>query len=373
MTELPLLVIDVQRGGPSTGLPTKTEQADLLQAMFGRNGESPVPVVAPATPADCFDTALDAARIALTYRTPVLLLSDGYIANGSEPWLDPGRRRAARLSVEFTTEPNAPGRIRRLLALSARPARPSPGPGRCPAPPDSNTASAASRSRTARATSPTTPTTTTAWSALRAGQDRRNRRPARPGGGRPVRPGRGPGGGLGLDVRADHRRRRRVRRAGHPVAHVHLRHLNPCPPNLGEVLCALPARRRAGDEPRPARACCCAPSTWSTPIALHEGRRPAVRRGRTRSGVSPKRSKEPDMTTIDSACRASAAAWSPRPRRSCRRRTSSPTRRCAGAPAAATTRSWPRSRASCPSSGMRRGEHRVRLGHRLLRPASRTT
>jgi 2-oxoglutarate ferredoxin oxidoreductase subunit alpha len=89
MTELPLLVIDVQRGGPSTGLPTKTEQADLLQAMFGRNGEAPVPIVAPQSPGDCFDAALEAARIAITYRTPVMLLSDGYLANGSEPWRIP--------------------------------------------------------------------------------------------------------------------------------------------------------------------------------------------------------------------------------------------------------------------------------------------
>jgi 2-oxoglutarate ferredoxin oxidoreductase subunit alpha len=89
MTELPLLVVDVQRGGPSTGLPTKTEQADLLQAMFGRNGESPVPIVAPRSPGDCFDAALEAARIAITYRTPVMLLSDGMLANGSEPWRIP--------------------------------------------------------------------------------------------------------------------------------------------------------------------------------------------------------------------------------------------------------------------------------------------
>ena len=89
MTELPLLVVDVQRGGPSTGLPTKTEQADLLQAMFGRNGESPVPIVAPRSPGDCFDAALEAIRIAVTYRTPVMLLSDGMLANGSEPWRIP--------------------------------------------------------------------------------------------------------------------------------------------------------------------------------------------------------------------------------------------------------------------------------------------
>ncbi|WP_037574993.1 2-oxoacid:acceptor oxidoreductase subunit alpha [Phaeacidiphilus oryzae] len=104
--ELPLLVVDIQRGGPSTGLPTKTEQADLLQAMFGRNGEAPVPIVAPATPAECFSAALEAARIALTYRTPVFLLSDGYLANGSEPWRIPDVASLPDLGVEFATEPN---------------------------------------------------------------------------------------------------------------------------------------------------------------------------------------------------------------------------------------------------------------------------
>ncbi|WP_119728306.1 2-oxoacid:acceptor oxidoreductase subunit alpha [Thermomonospora amylolytica] len=88
-TELPLLIVDVQRAGPSTGMPTKTEQADLLQVMFGRNGEAPVPIVAPRSPSDCFDAALEAARIAVKYRTPVVLLSDGYLANGSEPWRIP--------------------------------------------------------------------------------------------------------------------------------------------------------------------------------------------------------------------------------------------------------------------------------------------
>ncbi|MFV0134283.1 2-oxoacid:acceptor oxidoreductase subunit alpha [Streptomyces sp. HMX87] len=104
--ELPLLVVDIQRGGPSTGLPTKTEQADLLQAMYGRNGEAPVPVVAPRTPADCFDAALDAARIALTYRTPVFLLSDGYLANGSEPWRIPELEELPDLAVQFAQGPN---------------------------------------------------------------------------------------------------------------------------------------------------------------------------------------------------------------------------------------------------------------------------
>jgi 2-oxoglutarate ferredoxin oxidoreductase subunit alpha len=104
--ELPLLVVDIQRGGPSTGLPTKTEQADLLQVMFGRNGEAPVPVVAAATPRDCFHAAIEAARIALKYRTPVVLLSDGYLGNGSEPWLIPDVASLPDISVAFATEPN---------------------------------------------------------------------------------------------------------------------------------------------------------------------------------------------------------------------------------------------------------------------------
>ena len=104
--ELPLLIVDIQRGGPSTGLPTKTEQADLLQAMYGRNGEAPVPIVAPATPADCFTAALDAARIALAYRTPVFLLSDGYLANGSEPWRIPDVDELPDLRVRFASGPN---------------------------------------------------------------------------------------------------------------------------------------------------------------------------------------------------------------------------------------------------------------------------
>lgn len=109
MTELPLLIVDVQRGGPSTGLPTKTEQSDLLQAMFGRNGEAPLPVIAPRSPGDCFDAAIEATRIALTYRTPVMLLSDGYLANGAEPWAVPDVDSLPDLTgtVGFATAPNA--------------------------------------------------------------------------------------------------------------------------------------------------------------------------------------------------------------------------------------------------------------------------
>ncbi|MDT7609390.1 2-oxoacid:acceptor oxidoreductase subunit alpha [Pseudonocardia sp. Cha107L01] len=105
--ELPLLVIDVQRGGPSTGLPTKTEQSDLLQAMYGRNGESPLPIIAPRSPGDCFDAAIEATRLAVTYRTPVMILSDGSLANGSEPWKVPDIADLPVIEPKFATAPNA--------------------------------------------------------------------------------------------------------------------------------------------------------------------------------------------------------------------------------------------------------------------------
>ncbi|WP_022910971.1 2-oxoacid:acceptor oxidoreductase subunit alpha [Aestuariimicrobium kwangyangense] len=107
MTELPLVVVDVQRAGPSTGMPTKTEQADLLQVIHGRNGESPVPVVAAASPADCFDTAVEAVRIAVKYRTPVIMLSDGYLGNGAEPWRIPTIASIPPIDPGFATGTNA--------------------------------------------------------------------------------------------------------------------------------------------------------------------------------------------------------------------------------------------------------------------------
>jgi 2-oxoglutarate ferredoxin oxidoreductase subunit alpha len=100
--ELPLIICDIQRAGPSTGMPTKTEQADLLMALYGRNGESPVAILAPSTPADCFDTAIEAVRLAVKYRTPVIILSDGYLANGAEPWRIPRVDSLAKLRDEFS-------------------------------------------------------------------------------------------------------------------------------------------------------------------------------------------------------------------------------------------------------------------------------
>ncbi len=104
--ELPLVIVDVQRGGPSTGLPTKTEQADLLHAMYGRHGEAPLPILAPQTPSDCFAVAIEAVRLAVKYRTPVIVLSDGYLANGAEPWRLPDLDSFEAIEPGFATEPN---------------------------------------------------------------------------------------------------------------------------------------------------------------------------------------------------------------------------------------------------------------------------
>jgi 2-oxoglutarate ferredoxin oxidoreductase subunit alpha len=234
MTELPLLVIDVQRGGPSTGLPTKTEQADLLQAMFGRNGESPVPVFAPCSPADCFATALEAVRIALTYRTPVLLLSDGAIANGSEPWLVPDAGELPDLRVSFATEPNAtdgsgefwpyvrdPETLARAWAVPGTPGlqhrigglEKQDGKGGISYDPDNHDLMV--RLRQAKIDGITVPDVVVDDPS---------------GAARVLALGWGSTfGPIGAACR-------RVRKGGLPIAQAHLRHLNPLPDNLGAVL-----------------------------------------------------------------------------------------------------------------------------------------
>ena len=140
MVELPLVVIDVQRAGPSTGMPTKNEQADLLQVMFGRNSDSPIPIVAPATPGECFDMAIEAWRIALKYMTPVVFLSDAFLATGSEPWKIPDARRRCTTSGSTTRS----GATARSSPICATPRR-SRGHGRSRARPASSIGSAASR------------------------------------------------------------------------------------------------------------------------------------------------------------------------------------------------------------------------------------
>lgn len=121
MAELPMVIIDVQRGGPSTGLPTKTEQADLLQALFGRNSDSPLPVVAPASPGDCFLMAIEAFRLAIKYMTPVIYLSDGYLANGAEPWRIPELESLPKIEVKYWTNPEGFAPYRRDPKTLARP------------------------------------------------------------------------------------------------------------------------------------------------------------------------------------------------------------------------------------------------------------
>jgi 2-oxoglutarate/2-oxoacid ferredoxin oxidoreductase subunit alpha len=232
--ELPLLVIDVQRGGPSTGLPTKTEQADLLQAMFGRNGEAPLPIIAPRSPADCFAVALEAARIAVTYRTPVLVLSDGSIANGSEPWRVPDASTLAPVDPAFATEVNAPdgsGEFWPYLRDDDTLARPWAKPGT----PGLEHRIGGLEKADGRGVISYEPDNHDRMVRLRAAKidgipvpDVEVDDPT--GDAKLLVVGWGSTyGPIGAGAR-------RVRALGHTVATAHLRHLNPLPRNLGEVL-----------------------------------------------------------------------------------------------------------------------------------------
>jgi 2-oxoglutarate ferredoxin oxidoreductase subunit alpha len=232
--ELPLVVVDVQRGGPSTGLPTKTEQSDLLQAMFGRNGEAPLPVIAPRSPGDCFDAALEAARTAVTYRTPVLLLSDGYLANGAEPWAIPDVDSLPEITVDFATAPNGPdGEFLPYLRDPETLARPWAIPGTAGLQHRIGGLEKADR--------------TGNISYDPANHDRMTRlRQAKVDGIAATLPPTevdDPDGdariaviGWGSTFGPIGAACRRVRRAGHSVAQIHLRHINPFPPDLGDVL-----------------------------------------------------------------------------------------------------------------------------------------
>ena len=239
--ELPLLIIDIQRGGPSTGLPTKTEQADLLQAMFGRHGEAPVPIVAPSTPGDCFFAAIEAARIAVKYRTPVFLLSDGYLANGAEPWPIPDVAALPDISVPFATEPNHTNEageqefwpyLRDPITL----ARPWAIPG---------TTGLAHRiggleKEDGSGDVSYDPANHELMTKLRVAKV------AGIAADIPLIEVDDPDGaevlllGWGSTYGAIQAGIRRVRSQGHPVAHAHLRHLNPFPSNLGGILRSYP-------------------------------------------------------------------------------------------------------------------------------------
>ncbi len=241
--ELPLLVIDIQRGGPSTGLPTKTEQSDLLMAMYGHHGESPLPIVAAYSPSQCFDAAIEAVRIALTYRTPVILLSDGYLANGSEPWLLPDLDTLEPIEVTFATETNhvdADGSAG-VLAVPPRPrdAGPTAGPARHPrthAPHRGHREGGRQRQHQLRPGEPRA-----AWSSC--GPPRSRASPQSIPDAEVVGDvddaeilvvGWGSTWGS-ISGAVD-----RVRARGRRVAQVHLMHLNPFPSNLGDVLKRYP-------------------------------------------------------------------------------------------------------------------------------------
>jgi 2-oxoglutarate ferredoxin oxidoreductase subunit alpha len=234
--ELPMVIVDVQRAGPSTGLPTKTEQADLFLAMYGRHGESPLPVVAARSPSHCFDAAFEAVRIALRFRTPVILLTDGYLANGAEPWLLPDTDALPDISVPFATEPNHDGDFWPYLRDPETLARPwaipgtpglmhriggiekEDGTGNISYQPQNHDHMVRIRAeKVARVANDLDPLEVdgddgaellvvgwgSTWGAIKAGV-------------------------------------RRLRANGHKVAHVHLTHLMPFPNDLGEILARYP-------------------------------------------------------------------------------------------------------------------------------------
>jgi len=229
MMELPLVILNVQRGGPSTGLPTKTEQSDLLQAFFGRNGESPIPILAAASPTDCFDVAIEAFRIAVRHMTPVFMLSDGYVANGAEPWRIPDFEDLEPIQVTHPTDPETFQPYLRDQTTLARPwALPGTpklehrlgglekqdGTGIVSYDPDNHERMCRLRAekvaRVADFVSQAEPDGPAAGDLLVLSW----------------------GGTLGAVLSAVHR----VQESGKEVAHLHLRHLNPFPRNLGEIL-----------------------------------------------------------------------------------------------------------------------------------------
>jgi 2-oxoglutarate ferredoxin oxidoreductase subunit alpha len=230
--ELPLLLVDVQRGGPSTGLPTKTEQADLLLAMYGRHGEAPLPIVAARSPADCFDTAFEAARIALKYRTPVIVLTDGYLANGAEPWALPDVAALPDISVPFATEPNHGDEFWPYLRDPDTLARPWAIPGT----PGLMHRVGGIEKEDGSGNISYDPENHDRMTRLRA------EKVARIANDIPLADVDDPGGAdlvvcsWGGTWGAATAAVRRVRARDKQIAHVHLRHLNPFPRNLGDVL-----------------------------------------------------------------------------------------------------------------------------------------
>ncbi|MBZ5696316.1 MAG: 2-oxoacid:acceptor oxidoreductase subunit alpha [Acidobacteriia bacterium] len=227
--ELPLVVCDVQRGGPSTGLPTKTEQADLLQALFGRNSEAPVPVLAPCTPGDCFWIALEASRIAIKYMVPVIILSDGYLANGAEPWKIPEVSELPEIPVRFETNPVDFKPYRRNPETLAR-------PWAIPGTPGLEHRIGGIEKQDVTGNINYEPLNHERMVRLRAAKVEAIVQEVPD-----VVPAGDPSGDLlivawGSTYGPITAAMKTVRTKGHRVGHVHLRHLNPLPKNLGEVI-----------------------------------------------------------------------------------------------------------------------------------------
>ena len=244
ITELPMVIVDVQRGGPSTGLPTKTEQSDLLLAMFGRNGESPLPILAAATPADCFDLVQEAMRIAVDFMVPVIFLSDGYIANGAEPWRIPELSELKPVKVKHPTERNSPDGflpykrderyVRPWALLGTRGLEHRIGglekadvTGNVEYSPANHQHMTDIRAAKVAGIADFIPEQTVEGPEI--GRHARHQ--------------------LGRDVRVSVRTAvRQVLSEGHKVAHCHLRYLNPFPRNLGRSSCKLQESARSRTE-----------------------------------------------------------------------------------------------------------------------------
>ena len=233
--ELPMLILDIQRAGPSTGMPTKTEQGDLLHAMFGRHGEAPLPIVAPSTPADCFDMVIEGARLALKYRTPVIVLSDAFLATGSEPWKIPDAASLPDLTqaFSFATEQNADGEFWPFIRDPETLARPWAIPGT----PGLEHRIGGLEKSDGKGDVAYDPENHHKMTLLRAAKIAGIAKDI------PQAQAEDPDGdasvlvlGWGSTFGPIRAACRRVRKNGHKVAHLHLRHMNPFPSNLGEVL-----------------------------------------------------------------------------------------------------------------------------------------
>jgi len=231
--EIPLIIVNIQRGGPSTGLPTKTEQSDLMQAMYGRHGEGPLPVIAASSPADCFNTVLEAARIAIEYMTPVICLTDGYIANGTEPWRFPSASDLKPINAKFVTEPNGENGTFLPYKRDERLVRPMVKPGtpglmhRIGGLEKANNTGNVSYDATNHET----------MTHLRAAKIEKiadTIPDIKPDTGNET--GKLAVLGWGSTAGAIKTAVRELRAEGHDVAHIHLHHINPFPKNLGELL-----------------------------------------------------------------------------------------------------------------------------------------